>query len=54
MAMTGHKTPDAARTYLKRAEKQRAIGVRRRRAFVELEERSAHERQNEAPAAESE
>jgi hypothetical protein len=43
MPMTGHKTPDAARIYLKRTEKQRAIGARRRRAFVELEERSAHE-----------
>jgi len=54
MAMTGHKTPDAARLYLKCTEKQRAIGARRRRAFVELEERSADESQNEAPAAKSE
>jgi len=54
MAMTGHKTPDAARLYLKRTEKQRAIGARRRRAFVELEERSADKSRNEAAAAESE
>ena len=54
MAMTGHKTPDAARLYLKRSEKQRAIGARRRRAFVELEERPAHESQNSPPAAKSE
>jgi hypothetical protein len=31
MALSGHKTPDAARLYLKRTEKQRAIGARRRR-----------------------
>src|SRR5262245_12091957 len=54
MAMTGHKTPDAARLYLKRTEKQRAIGARRRRAFVELEERSADKSRNEAAAAEAE
>jgi hypothetical protein len=54
MAMTGHKTSEAARLYLKRTEKQRAVGARRRRAFVELEERSAHESQNRAPAAKSE
>jgi hypothetical protein len=54
MALSGHKTPEAARLYLKRTEKQRAIGARRRRAFVELEERSADESQNGAPAAKSE
>jgi hypothetical protein len=47
MALSGHKTPDAARLYLKRTEKQRAIGARRRRAFLEFEERSEDKTRNE-------
>jgi hypothetical protein len=50
MAMPGHKTPDAAHLYLKRTEKQRAIGARRRCAFVELE--AAVKSRNGAAAAE--
>ena len=53
MALSGHRTPEAARLYLKRTEMQRAIGARRRRAFEEMEERSADESQNRSPAAES-
>jgi hypothetical protein len=50
MAMPGHKTPDAAHLDLKRTEKQRAIGARRRCAFVELE--AAVKSRNGAAAAE--
>jgi hypothetical protein len=46
MALSGHKTPDAARLYLKRTEKQRAIGARRRRVFLEFEERSEDKTRN--------
>ena len=49
MALSGHRTPEAARLYLKRTEMQRAIGARRRRAFEEMEERSADESQNRFP-----
>lgn len=35
MAVSGHKTPQAARLYVKRTEKQRLAAVRHRRAFVE-------------------
>ena len=35
MALSGHREPDAARGYVKRTEIQRAIGARKRRAWVE-------------------
>jgi integrase len=35
MALSGHKTPQAARLYVKRTETQRATAARRRRAWVE-------------------
>ncbi len=34
MALSGHRTPDAARLYVKRTEAQRAAGARRRRAWI--------------------
>lgn len=35
MSLSGHRTPDAARLYVKRTETQRGIAARRRRAYVE-------------------
>src|SRR5207247_251703 len=35
MALSGHRTPEAARLYVKRTETQRAAGARKRRAWVE-------------------
>ncbi len=35
MAVSGQRTPQAARLYVKRTEKQRLAVVRHRRAFVE-------------------
>lgn len=35
MALSGHRTPDAARLYVKRTEAQRAVGARKRRAWIE-------------------
>jgi len=55
MALSGHKTPEAARLYLKRTETQRASAARKRRAWVTLNaEQDTHKSQNRAPAAESE
>ena len=45
MALSGHKTPEAARLYVKRTEAQRVIAARRRRAWVE-EERKGDKIQN--------
>lgn len=38
MALSGHKTPQAARLYLKRTEKQRLSAAQKRRAWVEANE----------------
>jgi hypothetical protein len=35
MALSGHRTPEALRIYEKRTDVQRAIGARKRRAWVE-------------------
>lgn len=35
MSLSGHRTPDAARGYVKRTEKQRLSAARKRRALVE-------------------
>lgn len=35
MALSGHRTPDAARLYVKRTEAQRAAAARRRRAWID-------------------
>jgi len=52
MAMTGHKTLDAARHYEKRTDTQRLIGARKRRAFLSAEQDVDGSRKT-APAAES-
>ena len=56
MALSGHRTPEAARLYVKRTETQRAAGARKRRAWVEASRREQDEdkSQNSAPARESE
>jgi len=45
MALSGHRTPEAARLYVKRTEAQRVIAARRQRAWVE-EERKGDKIQN--------
>jgi integrase len=57
MALSGHRTPEAARLYVKRTETQRMIAARKRRAWVESgsnEERSKAKSQNGAAAKKSE
>ncbi len=51
MALPGHRTPEAARIYVKRTETQRVTAARRRRAWIENNRNSEHsetESQNEA------
>lgn len=57
MALSGHKTPQAARLYVKRTETQRLTAARRRRAWIESKRNGEHkevESQNEAAAKKSE
>jgi hypothetical protein len=55
MALSGHRTPEAARLYLKRTETQRTLAARKRRAWVILHtQQDEHESRNRAPAEESE
>jgi integrase len=57
MALSGHKTPQAARLYVKRTEGQRVAGARRRRAWIESRqngEQEEEESQNGAAAKKSE
>lgn len=57
MALSGHKTPQAARLYVKRTETQRVTAARRRRDWIESNrngERKVAESQNEAAAKKSE
>src|SRR5262249_13252782 len=45
MSLSGHKTPEAARLYVKRTEAQRAIAARRRRAWVDIGQKGTKEAQ---------
>ena len=55
MALSGHRTPEAARLYLKLTETQRASAARKRRAWVALNaEQDTYKSRNGAPAGESE
>ena len=47
MALSSHTTPDAARGYVKKTERQRLAAARKRRAWVE-QERIGGESQNKA------
>jgi len=44
MSLSGHKTPEAARGYVKRTERQRESAARKRRAWVEANETGARVR----------
>ena len=57
MALSGHKTPQAARIYVKRTGTQRVTAARRRRAWIESNRNGEHtvaESQNETAATKSE
>jgi IS5 family transposase len=54
MSLSGHRTPDAARGYIKRTETQRLAAARKRRAWVQQLEHSEYESQNERQIRESE
>lgn len=57
MALSGHKTPQAARLYVKRTETRRVTAARKRRAWIESNrkgERSQIKSQNETAAVKSE
>ena len=57
MALSGHKTPQAARLYVKRTETQRVTAARKRRAWIESNRKGEHSQiksQNEAAATKSE
>ncbi len=41
MALSGHRTPEAARLYMKRTEAQRIAAARKRRAWIEKEQTAA-------------
>ncbi len=48
MSMSGHRTPDAARGYVKRTEAQRLAAARKRRVWVDKLEHAKNESQNKA------
>jgi hypothetical protein len=57
MALSGHKTPQAARLYVKRTETQRVTAARKRRAWIESKRNGEHtevKSQNETAATKSE
>ena len=57
MALSGHRTPDAARLYVKRTETQRTTAARKRRAWIESNRKGEHtevESQNRTPVSKSE
>jgi hypothetical protein len=54
MSLSGHRTPDAARGYVKKTDAQRLSAVRKRRAWVLDLEHSRNESQNEHRNDESE
>ena len=51
MALSGHKTPDAARLYVKKTDAQRLTSARKRRAYLAAQDDNF---QNEAPIGDSE
>lgn len=53
MSLSGHRTPDAARGYVKRTDTQRLAAARKRHAWVSAE-RALNKSQNEPKEAESE
>jgi len=54
MSLSGHRSPEAARGYVKRTEAQRLTAARKRRVWVLELEHAANESQNEHEKMESE
>lgn len=54
MSLSGHRTPDAARGYVKKTDAQRLAAARKRRAWVLELEHARNESQNEQRNGESE
>lgn len=54
MSLSGHRTPDAARGYVKKTDAQRLAAVRKRRAWVEKLEHPEYKSQNGSRKYESE
>lgn len=54
MSLSGHRTPDAARGYIKKTDAQRLAAARKRRAWVMELEHGENESQNEPRTRESE
>ena len=54
MSLSGHRTPDAARGYVKKTDVQRLAAARKRRAWVLEIEHARNESQNEHRMRESE
>ena len=54
MSLSGHRTPDAARGYIKRTDAQRLAAARKRRAWVAELEHAKNESQNGPQIRESE
>ena len=52
MSLSGHRSPNALRRYIKKTESYRLAAIRKRRAWVLQEEHALNESQNEDPAAE--
>ena len=54
MSLSGHRTPDAARGYVKKTDVQRLAAASKRRAWVQKLEHAENESQNESWIRESE
>ena len=54
MSLSGHRTPDAARGYVKKTDVQRLAAARKRRAWVLNLEHARNKSQNELQEDESE
>ena len=54
MSLSGHRSPEAARGYVKKTEAQRLAAARKRRAWVVDLEHARNESQNEHRKRESE
>lgn len=54
MSLSGHRTPDSARGYIKKTDTQRLAAARKRRAWVAKLEHPEYESQNEPRISESE
>ena len=53
MTLWGHRTPQAARLYIKRTERQREMAARKRRAWVDANEPGANVRMENQPESQN-